>query len=79
MVFFAPLNIFLNQVYHSSFLEIDEEGTEAAAATAIEMTLIAMPAEPVMIEFNRPFFFFMEEADTGTILFMGQLVNPPRR
>ncbi len=72
----SPLNVFINEVFHSSFIEVDEKGTEAAAATAIDMRTTSVPQEPPIIEFNRPFFFMIEEAQTETILFMGQLVNP---
>ncbi len=70
-----PLNLFLNQVYHSSFVELDEKGTEAAAATAVEMGVTSLPPEPPVIEFNKPFFFTIEAAQTGTILFMGQFLG----
>ena len=67
------LNVFLSDVLHASFIEVDEEGTEAAAATAVEISLESMP---MAIEFNRPFLFVIEEPKTETILFMGQLVDP---
>jgi len=70
-----PLNIFMNQVYHSSFIDVDEEGTEAAVATAVEIGVTSIAESPPIIEFNRPFFFIIEEAETETILFMGQFVG----
>lgn len=69
----AGANVFLSDVLHASFIEVNEEGTEAAAATAGEMSMESMPTT---IEFNKPFLFVVEEPETGTILFMGQLVNP---
>ncbi len=69
-------NVYIGEVYHSSFLEVDEEGTEAAAATAVEMRVETAPMDPTIIELNKPFFFTIEEAETETILFMGQLVDP---
>ncbi len=70
------LNVYISEVYHSSFIEVDEEGTEAAAATAVEMRMESAPIEdPTIIEFNKPFLFMIEEADTETILFIGQMVD----
>ncbi len=69
-------NVYIGEVYHSSFIEVDEEGTEAAAATAVEMRLKSAPIEEAIIEFNNPFFFIIEEKETENILFTGQLVNP---
>ncbi len=66
-------NVFMSEVFHSSFIEVDEKGTEAAAATAVEMKLESMP---MSFEFNRPFVFVIEQAETETILFLGQLVDP---
>ncbi len=68
-------NVYIGEVYHSSFIEVDEEGTEAAAATAVEMRLESMPMEQTVLEFNKPFFFVIEEAETKNILFMGQFVD----
>ncbi len=72
-------NIFINSVIHKSFIEVEEEGTEAAAVTAVEYWDADMPVEEEptpIVEFNKPFFFVIEEAKTETILFMGQLVDP---
>lgn len=68
-------NVYINKVLHSSFIEVDEEGTEAAAATSVEMKMESVQ-EKEMIEFNRPFLFLIEENNTNTVLFIGQLVNP---
>jgi len=69
-------NVYIGEVYHSSFIEVDEKGTEAAAATAVEMRLESAPMEKTVLEFNRPFFFAIEEAETSSILFMGQFAGP---
>ncbi len=69
------LNVYMSEVFHSSFIEVDEKGSEAAAATAVEMRVESVPQETI-VEFNKPFFFVIEEANTNTILFMGQLVDP---
>ncbi|MGQ9494590.1 MAG: serpin family protein [Anaerolineae bacterium] len=52
------------------------EGTEAAAATAVEMRLEAMPAEPVEVAVDHPFVFLIRDMETGTVLFLGHVVNP---
>ncbi len=70
------LNVYISDVLHASFIEVDEKGTEAAAATAVEMRMESMPLPAPVVEFNRPFLFVIEEPETGTILFMGQLVDP---
>ncbi len=70
------LNVYMSEIFHSSFIEVDEKGSEAAAATAVEMRLEMAAPQETIVEFNKPFFFVIEEAETGTALFMGQLVNP---
>jgi len=72
----TPLaNIFIGNVFHKAFIEVNEEGTEAAAVTGItfEKRSIATP-EPVIM--NRPFLFMIKENSTNSILFMGQVANP---
>ena len=69
------LNVFISDILHASFIEVDEKGTEAAAATAVEMKLESASLPPTVVEFNRPFLFLIEEPETGTILFMGHLAN----
>lgn len=68
-------NVYISEVYHSTFIEVDEKGTEAAAATAVEMSREMAVLDPLIIEFNRPFIFLIEEKETNTLLFMGQLTN----
>jgi len=69
----------INRVLHQSFIETNEEGTEAAAATIVEMILLSYPPpEPAVwkIDINRPFLYFIHENSTGTILFMGRVGDP---
>jgi serpin B len=68
--------LFIDDVYHKAFVAVDEEGTEAAAATAVVMRLTAMPAEPVRVDVDRPFVFLIRDVTSGTILFLGHVVNP---
>jgi serpin B len=67
----------ISKVMHKAFVEVNEEGTEAAAATAVGMTLTAMPLNPPVFRADRPFIFIIRE-NTGaqTILFMGRVCNP---
>jgi len=70
-------NIFISHVIHQAFVQVDEEGTEAAAATAVVMK--AMSAGPMDIpEFkaDHPFIFLIQENSTGSILFIGKVVDP---
>jgi serine protease inhibitor len=67
--------IFISRVLHQTFIKTNEEGTEAAAATVVEFEFTSMPSTMV-INVNRPFLYFIRETTTGTIVFMGQVVDP---
>lgn len=69
-------DLYIDQVIHKAFVSVDEAGTEAAAATAVDMKLTGMPAEPVKVTVDRPFIFFIRDIETGTILFVGRIMNP---
>jgi serine protease inhibitor len=68
----------ISRVIHQSFIETDEEGTEAAAATIVEIVFKTSGLEPSVwkVEINRPFLYFIHETSTGTILFMGRVSDP---
>jgi serpin B len=68
----------ISRVIHQSFIETNEEGTEAAAATIVEIrfTSVGPEPEPWIVNINRPFLYFIHEISTGTILFMGRVSNP---
>jgi serine protease inhibitor len=68
--------LFISYVLHQTFIETNEEGTEAAAATVVGISLTSMPPQPQIININRPFLYFIRETTTGTIVFMGQVVDP---
>jgi len=67
-------------VIHQAYIEVDEEGTEAAAATAVGMERItAMPGgheQPIVFNANHPFIFIIQDRENGDILFMGKMNNP---
>jgi serpin B len=66
----------ISDVIHEAFIKVDEEGTEAAAATAVIMDLTAAPMEGVDLQIDRPFLFSLYDRETGEILFMGRVLNP---
>jgi serpin B len=72
-------NLFISKVIHQSFVEVNEEGTEAAAATAVVMEFSAPGSSsptPIVFRADHPFIFFIEHKETGQILFMGKVENP---
>ena len=72
-------NFMISDVIHKAFIEIDEEGTEAAAATAVVMVLTSTNVEmPKPEEFiaNHPFLFYIIDNETKAILFMGRIMEP---
>ncbi|MEQ8467011.1 serpin family protein [Coleofasciculus sp. E1-EBD-02] len=71
-------DVLINQVKHKTFVEVNEEGTEAAAATSIGMVLTsaAIPQPPFEMVVDRPFFCAIRDNQTGTILFMGSIREP---
>jgi serpin B len=69
----------ISAVIHKAFVAVDEEGTEAAAATAVVMKSLAMrswPQEPKIFKADHPFVFLIRHNATGEILFAGRLANP---
>jgi serpin B len=72
--------LYISDVFHKAFVEIDENGTEAAAATAIVMMrATGMPMkkpEPVEVRVNRPFLFAIQHRASGACLFLGRVTNP---
>ncbi|MBT9164007.1 MAG: hypothetical protein DDT24_00934 [Chloroflexi bacterium] len=68
--------LFIHDVIHKAFVSVDEAGTEAAAATAVVVGIVAMPPEPVEVTVDRPFIFLIRDIETGTILFVGRVLNP---
>jgi len=69
-------DLYISHVLHKAFVEVNEEGTEAAAATAVVMALRGMPAPPPLFRADRPFVFIIRDRGTGAILFMGRVANP---
>lgn len=69
--------IWISKVKQKTFIDVNEEGTEAAAATSIEMATESAPMNPPFyMEINRPFFIAITDDKIGAILFMGTIANP---
>ena len=66
----------ITDVVHKAFVSVDEEGTEAAAATAVIVGLTSAPAMPISVKVDRPFIFLIRDMETGAILFVGRVMNP---
>jgi serpin B len=67
---------FISFVIHQAFVDVDESGTEAAAATAVGVSLAGASASPFSVVLNRPFFFFIRDDASKTVLFVGREGDP---
>ena len=79
MIINLPLgeNVFVNEVIHKTFINVDERGTEAAAVTSIGMAGSALPPEPIDFTIDKPFTFIIMDNQSGDILFMGRYQAVP--
>jgi serpin B len=69
--------LFISDVVHTAFVAVDEVDTEAAAATGAVIAPTAAPPEPtVEVTLDHPFIFLIRDVETGTILFVGRVLNP---
>lgn len=74
-------NISIDEVIHKTFIDVKEKGTKAAATTAVLAIPSAKPhddepAKPKIFRADRPFLFLIQEKSTGSVLFMGRVLNP---
>jgi len=67
----------ISDVFHKAYIEVNEEGTEAAAATAVVIAVKSIGNDKYFVA-NRPFIFMIRDRVTGTILFMGRIVDPTK-
>lgn len=67
--------LFINNVVHKAFIEVNEEGTEASAASSVYLSKSGIDNSPVF-RADHPFLFLIQDKETGTILFIGRVVNP---
>ncbi len=71
-------DLFISAVVHKAFVDVNEEGTEAAAATGVVIGLTSMGPRPLVFRADHPFLFVIRHDRTGTILFMGRVMNPEK-
>jgi serpin B len=72
----AEGDLFISEVIHKAFVDVNEQGTEAAAATAVIMERGRPPKTAVTIIADRPFIFMIRDNEGGSILFMGRVMDP---
>jgi serpin B len=72
--------LFISKVVHQAFVDVNEEGTEAAAATGVGIRTLALPPTepPVTFRADHPFLFLLRDHQTGSILFLGRVTDPSR-
>ena len=68
-------NLFIHDAYHDAYVAVDEEGTEAAAATGVVVGTDSAPADPFEMVVDRPFLFAIRDRPTGALLFLGRVVD----
>ncbi|MEM5516079.1 serpin family protein [Henriciella sp. AS95] len=77
---FTPMRLKLDEVDHQVFVKVDEDGTEAAAATSARMTVVVSgqlnPPTPIPFHADHPFLFVIKDNETGMVLFLGRVTDP---
>jgi len=68
--------LYISQAIHKATIEINEEGTEAAAATAVVMRKMSVMLDNVELKVDRPFIYILRNNQTNCIYFIGKVVNP---
>jgi len=67
---------YISEVIHKAFIDVDEEGTDAAAASGAYVGMTGSPPPPVVFRADHPFIFLIQENRTGSILFLGRVTDP---
>jgi len=70
--------LYISAVVHKAFVDVNEEGTEAAAATAVIVGITSTPVTPPVFRADHPFLFLIRDNGSGSILFFGRFVNPTK-
>ncbi len=68
--------LYVADALHQTFVAVDEQGTEAAAATAVVMGATSAAREPETVLLDQPFLFVVHDTDHGTPLFVGRVADP---
>jgi serpin B len=68
--------LYIDKMMHKAFVDVDESGTEAAASTYGNFLAKGVPKTPVPLQVDRPFLFLIRDQQTGSILFMGRILDP---
>jgi len=73
-------DLFISAVVHKAFVDVNEAGTEAAAATGVVMRMnaVMMPRPTPIFRADHPFIFLIRDNHSDSVLFLGRLVNPPQ-
>ena len=70
-------DLYISEVIHKAFVDVNEEGTEAAAATAVIMTRsVAFDIGPTIFKADHPFIFLIRDNHSGSVLFLGRVIDP---
>ena len=72
----AAEKLYVSGVLHEAFIDVNEKGTEAAAATAIVIRASAAPSGPVPLTVDRPFILVLRDLETHAVLFLGRVLDP---
>lgn len=72
----SKTDLYIDNIFHQAFVNVNEEGTEAAAATGVVVGVISAPPPLPTFRADHPFIFVILDDETGTILFMGRVMNP---
>ena len=69
-------DLFISKIIHQAYVDVNEQGTEAAAATAVLMAAGAVPSKPQDFKVDRPFLFVIRDTQTREIMFVGRIADP---
>ena len=72
----GPFDLYIDEVKHKTYVKVDEEGTEAAAVTSVSIGLTSAGGSGFTMRVDRPFVFVIREKNSGSILFIGKIVEP---
>ena len=72
----SDIPVLISEVLHQAFIETNEEGTEAAAATIVGISVTSMPPPPLVLNFDHSFLYIIRETTTNSVLFMGKVADP---